>query len=108
MTACVHSTSAKSLQEESISSIDSISEARVAGISGVLSVAVAVIPPFSYRQAFKTMPLWNQVCAGSLRSNPVERKSRTRVPGLFLPIFAFAGPSGVQTLFLLQNDRKLI
>lgn len=39
VTACVHSTSAKSLQEESISSIDSISGARVAGISGISSVA---------------------------------------------------------------------
>lgn len=116
LTACIHSTSAKSLQGGSIKRIDSVAAAHVSGIPEI-SRAAAPSPllflPCPYQHPFKTRPI-RPGAFKSLGSNPrgavrdAGGGERTRVPGLFLPICAFAAPSGVQTLFLLENKTKLI
>lgn len=85
VTACVRSTSATALQEGWRRHHSILDHRRV-------------FPPSPHGRPVRTRPMWSQV--------PPPRQGHAGVPGWFLPVSAFAAPSGVQRLFLLQHNRE--
>lgn len=70
VTACIHSTSAKSLQGNRYKAIDSIAVACVWCFRDfIICCTNTIVTPLSSSLFIKTRPTLSQVCAGSSRSN---------------------------------------